>query len=292
MIDARPAARLKRYAPGLRQPSHAHDGAHLSLVLAGGFCETDSRGAHAIAAGRTGLRPEGLRHEVRFGAAGAVILTFEPPPRADGRPAVTDPAWSPMLPRAHLRRLTPMLLEDGEAALEAAWDLLALCDTEPVRPRPDPWLRAVHDQLIEAPAGARLTGIAHRAGRHRVHLGRAFLAAYGEPPSVFRRRAMLDRALCLKALGLPAALAAVDAGFADQSHFARACRDVYGLPPGRLMARTAQVAFVQYPDAGPRQSAAAVPETPCAAISSPSCPPFRSSQTPPPPPATRSSRRP
>ena len=239
MIDARPTARLKRYAPGLDQPSHVHDGAHISLVVAGGFSETDSRETLTVAAGRTGLRPEGLRHAVRFGAAGAVVLTFEPPACGDGRPAVTDPAWSPVLPKAHLRHLTPMLLEGGETGLEAAWDLVALCEAPPAGPRADPWLRAVHDQLVEAPGGARLTEIAHRAGRHRVHLGRAFLAAYGETPSVFRRRAMLDRALCLRALGLPAALAAADAGFADQSHFTRACRDVYGLPPGRLIAHAA-----------------------------------------------------
>ena len=34
-------------------------------------------------------------------------------------------------------------------------------------------------------------------------------------------------------------VAAVDAGFSDQSHFNRACRDLYGLPPVRLMARAA-----------------------------------------------------
>lgn len=239
MIDAVPAARLKRYAPGLNQTAHVHDGAHLSLVLAGGFEETDSRVAQAVDAGRAGLRPEGLRHAVRFGAAGAVVLTFAPPPRADGRPTVADPAWSPVLPRARLRRLVPLLLEGGEVGREAAWDILALCETHPASERADPWLRAVRDQLIEAPAGARLIDLARQAGRHRVHLGRAFLAAYGETPSAFRRRAMLDRALCLSAAGLPAALAAVDAGFADQSHFTRACRDLYGLPPGRLISRVA-----------------------------------------------------
>lgn len=239
MTDPVPAARLKRYAPCLGQPAHAHDAAHLSLVLAGGFEETDARAARSIGAGRAGLRPEGLRHAVRFGPAGAVVLTFAAAPRADDSPAVADPAWSPRLPRAHLRRLVPLLLEGAENGREAAWDLLALCDGSPSRPRPDPWLIAVRDRLIEAPAGARLIDIAHQAGRHRVHLGRAFLAAFGETPSVFRRRAMLDRALCLSAGGLPAALAAVDAGFADQSHFTRACRDLYGLPPGRLIGRAA-----------------------------------------------------
>jgi AraC family transcriptional regulator len=239
MIDAAPTARLKRYPPGLSQAAHVHDGAHLSLVLAGGFEETDSGGGRAIAAARAGLRPEGVRHAVRFGPAGAVVMNFAAPSRADGRPAVADPLWSPVLPRARLRRLTPLLLEGGEAGVEAAWDLLALCAAAPAPRRPDPWLSAVRDRLVESPAGARLIDIAHQAGRHRVHVGRAFLAAYGETPSAFRRRAMLDRALSLSAHGLAPALAAVDAGFADQSHFSRACRELYGLPPGRLIARMA-----------------------------------------------------
>lgn len=239
MIASAPVARLKRYAPGLRQAAHAHDAAHLSLVLAGAFEETDGRGSETADAGRAGLRPEGLRHAVRFGDTGALVLTFTPPNDAEGRPPVADPAWSPVLPRDHLRRLTPLLLEGGEAAIEAGWDLLALCRIRPVSDRPDPWLRAVRDRLVEAPGGVRLTDLAHDAGRHRVHLGRAFLAAYGETPSAFRRRAMLDRALCLTAHGLSAALAAIDAGFSDQSHFNRACRDLYGLPPGRMLARAA-----------------------------------------------------
>ena len=236
IASAGPAARLKRYAPGLRQAPHAHDAAHLSLVLAGGFEETGEGGAGRCEAGRAGLRPEGLRHAVRFGPEGALVLTFTPPVRADGSPAIRDPDWSPVLARPHLRRLVPLLLEGGEAGVEAGWDLLALCGTRPAEPaRPDPWLRAVRDRLVETPGDVRLADLAHDAGRHRVHLGRAFLAAYGETPSVFRRRAMLDRALCLTARGVSAAAAAAEAGFADQSHFSRACRDLYGLPPGRMM---------------------------------------------------------
>lgn len=205
-------------------------------MLAGGFEETDASGDQAVTAGRAGLRPEGLRHAVRFGPAGALVLTFAAPGRPDGGPAIATPAWSPTLARPHLRRLVPLLLEGGDDGDDAVCDLLALCAAPARDTTVDPWLAAVRDRLIAEPAETRLADLAHRAGRHRVHLGRAFLAAYGETPSVFRRRAMLDRALCLTAQGLSAAQAAVDAGFADQSHFSRACRDLYGLPPGRLTA--------------------------------------------------------
>lgn len=234
------AARLKRYAPGLRQADHVHERAHLSLVLAGGFEEFEARRGGEALAGQLVLRPEGLRHAVNFEPrGGAVVLSFEAPTDDDEGCVVTDLSWSGVLPRDQVRRLTPLLLEGGEAGVEAAWDMLALARSHPCPDGPDPWLRAVRDRLVEAPGGARLTDIAHQAGRHRVHMGRAFLAAYGETPSAFRRRSMLDRALCLTAHGLPAALAALDAGFSDQSHFNRACRDIYGLPPVRLMAGAA-----------------------------------------------------
>lgn len=239
MTAPTPFARLRRYAPDLRQAPHAHDAAHLSLILAGGFEETACHRAEAAVPGRVGLRPEGLRHAVAFSAAGALVLTCQAPHREDGRPVVSDPAWSPVLPRNHLRRLVPLLLEGGDAAAEAGWDLLALCGDAPALPEPDRWLRAVRDRLVESPGSARLSDLAREAGRHRVHLSRAFLAAWGETPSVFRRRSMLDRALCLTALGQPAAAAALDAGFTDQSHFNRACRDLYGMPPGRLVSRAA-----------------------------------------------------
>ena len=230
-------ARLSRYGPGLVQAAHEHEAAHLSLLLAGGFEEQSGRRTHDAQAGQLGLRPEGLSHAVAFGRKGALVLTLAAPAfDGDSRP-VTEPAWTPPLADRHLRRLVPLILEGGDAAPEAVWDVLALLDPDRPPPRPDPWLADVRDRLQTCPGSTRLSDLAHRAGRHRVHLGRAFLAAYGETPSAFRRRAMLDRALGLMASGDTLAAAAVDAGFSDQSHFSRACRDHFGVAPGRLAAR-------------------------------------------------------
>lgn len=230
-------ARLSRYGPDLVQSAHDHEAAHLSLLLAGGFEEQSGRRTHSARAGQLGLRPEGLSHAVAFGREGALVLTLAAPVfDGDSRP-VTEPAWTPPLAGRHLRRLVPLIMEGGDAAPEAVWDVLALLDPDRPPPRPDPWLADVRDQLRACPGPTRVSDLARRAGRHRVHLGRAFLAAYGETPSEFRRRAMLDRALGLMASGQPLAAAAVDAGFSDQSHFSRACRDHYGLAPGRLASR-------------------------------------------------------
>lgn len=243
--NARPYAQLRRYAPGLRQAAHRHDAPHISLVMAGGFVEDAGRGETDHGAYRVGLRPDGLRHEVAFGPAGSLILTCTPPMEADGSLAITEPTWSHTLSRERLRTLTPLLLADKPEAVEALWDLMGLAVESAPRRRPDPWLAAVHDRLVEEPGAVSLAALAAHAGRHRVHLGRAFMAGYGEAPSVFRRRAMLNRALCLVARDTSLAQAAIGAGFVDQSHFNRACRDVYGMPPGRLAQSSAHVAFVQ-----------------------------------------------
>lgn len=236
-------ARLTRYGPSLRQRAHTHGVAHLSLVLAGSFQEECGRNDITFQSGRVALRPEGLRHAATFSPDGALILTYTFPAQA---PPITTPYWSAPLPREHLRALTPLLLSgDGESA-EAAWDLITIARHTPPRTRPSAWITAVRDQLLEAPASASLNEIASKAGRHRVHLSRSFLAAFGETPSVFRRRAMLERALRLVARGRSPAAAAAEAGFSDQSHFNRACRDIYGATPGQLTRAVVDVSSVQY----------------------------------------------
>jgi AraC family transcriptional regulator len=209
---------------------HAHDAAHISLMLAGGVQERARGTDVAFGAGRLAFRPEGMRHACAFSSRGALILVLSF--TGDG-PATEAPRWSRPLPRERLRSLTPLLLGGEAEAVEAAWDLVVLAEEEPARSAPSTWIAAVRDQLIEEPSAA-ITTIAANAGRHRVHLGRAFLAAFGETPSAFRRRAMLDRALCAMIGGASAVHAAAAAGFADQSHFNRACREAFGLTPGRL----------------------------------------------------------
>ena len=234
------AVRLRRYAPGLRQRAHTHDEAHMSLVLAGGVQEEAGRTEVAFGAGRLALRPEGMRHACEFSQRGALILTCRFAAQEIG-----VPRWSGPLSRERLRTLTPLLLAGAADAIEAAWDLIALAAGEIPRTRPSAWIAAVRDQLIEEP-GIAITTIAADAGRHRVHLARAFLAAFGETPAVFRRRAMVDRALCAMNAGASAAHGAAEAGFADQSHFNRACREVLGMTPGQLMRGATDVASVQY----------------------------------------------
>lgn len=236
------SVKLTRYAPGLRQRPHTHEAPHISLVVAGGCQEESGRTEVMFGAGKLALRPEGMSHAVTFSPRGALILTYAFPEHAQG---LNAPLWSPRLPREHLRALTPLLFSDEAEAIEAGWDLIALTKEPSRRPAAE-WLLAVRDQLIEEPAAADISTIAAQTGRHRVHLGRAFLAAFGETPSVFRRRAMLDRAICAMTSGVPAAAAAAEGGFADQSHFSRVCRESFGLAPRQLLRSATDVSSIQY----------------------------------------------
>jgi AraC-like DNA-binding protein len=234
--------KLTRYAPGLRSPPHSHDAPHMSLVLAGGFAEEAGRTEVAFGAGKLALRPEGMRHAGTFSPRGALILTCKFPAHAA---VINAPQWSRRLSSQHLRALVPLLFSGDNEAIEAGWDLIALAGEQPSQRLPADWLSNARDHLLEDPAAADISTIAAQAGRHRVHFSRAFLAAFGETPSVFRRHAMLDRALCAMSRGLPAATAAAESGFADQSHFNRACRESFGLTPRQLTGGAGRVASVQ-----------------------------------------------
>ena len=71
------------------------------------------------------------------------------------------------------------------------------------------------------------------AGLDRWTLARQFRAAFGTSPGRFRTMRQLDRVRRLLRAGSSLADAAVDAGFADQSHMSRHFKRAYGLTPAR-----------------------------------------------------------
>ena len=70
------------------------------------------------------------------------------------------------------------------------------------------------------------------AGLDRYAIARHFRRAYGTSPDRYRMLRRLDLARSAIAAGTPLADAALDAGFADQSHMTRQFRRAYGMTPG------------------------------------------------------------
>lgn len=220
--------KLSWYGPGLRQAAHGHHRGHASFLIAGRLQEAIGAADHQVFSGAVGLRGGGSRHAVVFGPEGALILNVSASwTSSDTRGGTT---WR--LDGAPGQLLGLLLADPGDdevlADLESRFTAGAAAS-----PAPPPWLMTARERLSEEHP-CSIGRLAEDLGLHRVYFGRAFERWTGTPPSVFRVARMADRAVAAVVSGVPAALAAVDAGFADQSHMSRAVKALTGVPPGRL----------------------------------------------------------
>jgi AraC-like DNA-binding protein len=76
-----------------------------------------------------------------------------------------------------------------------------------------------------------LDELARTAGLSRHHFVRVFKAATGLPPHAYQMQQAIEHAKALLAGGMAISQAALDAGFADQSHFSRRFREFTGATP-------------------------------------------------------------
>jgi AraC-like DNA-binding protein len=98
-------------------------------------------------------------------------------------------------------------------------------------------LMRVRDLIVDDPAVRHsVETLEAVAGIDRWALARQFRAAFGTSPSHFRTMRQLDTARRMIRSGVPLAQAALDAGFADQSHMSRLFKRAYGMTPARWAA--------------------------------------------------------
>lgn len=81
-----------------------------------------------------------------------------------------------------------------------------------------------------------LSEVAREAGLSPFHAARLFTRATGLPPHAWRNQVRLHRALAPLRAGVPVTDVAAASGFADQSHFTRHFKRMFGVPPGRWQA--------------------------------------------------------
>ena len=98
---------------------------------------------------------------------------------------------------------------------------------------PSPGLQRVRDRLADDLANApSLDALAELAGLGRHQLLRRFRKAYGLPPHAWLLHQRAERARALVRAGTALGEAAIDAGFADQSHMTRLFVRQFGFTPG------------------------------------------------------------
>lgn len=242
------------FPPGLRLPPHTHDRASFAVMIEGSFDVRIAGRTHECPSGFVITEPVAERHGNRVYRAGARVVVAQPQPDRED----LGEACGHLLDRVrHFRHpgiaalasrlareleapdaVTPLAVEAGVLEMLA---LAARLDGAGGREgRPPGWLDRVRD-LLHARFLDRLrtADLAREAGVHPVHLARVFRAHVGVPVGEYVRTLRLDWA-ARRIVSTQDRLSdiAVDAGFADQSHFTRAFRRHAGETPARLRRRT------------------------------------------------------
>jgi AraC family transcriptional regulator len=244
-----------RYAPGTELPRHSHEHAYCCLVRRGSYTETYGSRSRDCVPSTVAFHPPGEVHSQRFAGAEVWSFNVEFPAgwreRAGSACAVlNEPADSrdPALAGLALRLFGEFRNWDAFSPLAAeglVLEVLAvasrLAARAPSAPLPR-WLARLEEVLRARFAESlTLTELADLAGVHPVHLAATFRRHRGCTVGDYLRRLRVDHA-CRRLAGSadPLAEVALDAGFADQSHFTRTFKRLTGLTPAayRRLART------------------------------------------------------
>jgi AraC family transcriptional regulator len=226
-------------------PRHAHQRAFFSLLLSGAYEEETGGRVLAYRPGTLGFHPPELEHADRVGTHGARFFTVEVEAawlervrelRPTAGMPVLLPAEASWMAR-HLYRECLRSLPGTALAVEAlVLDLLVeACRVPPAADRRRPqWLKRVHEALHADPFRRwTVTALAAEVGRHPVHLARTVRRHEGRTLGDLARDVRIEAAsTLLSRKTLTVAEVALQAGFADQSHFTRVFRRVTGLTPG------------------------------------------------------------
>jgi AraC family transcriptional regulator len=222
---------------------------YLALVLEGSLEKTFPRRALQLGRASALTMPSGARHAARFGPQGARIVVVRP--RDWSSPVAPCLTRLVELKTHELNWLAWRLAAELRAADSAAplaaeglaLELLAAAsrDARPARRRRTPaWLDEAEEILRSTSGGCvRLGTLAKAVGVHPSHLAREFRARHGISVGEYGRRLRLSNAAVrLATTDRPLAEIAMEAGFADQSHFTRLFSRHIGLTPARYRAET------------------------------------------------------
>ena len=228
--------RLTGYGAASGMATHSHDHHQISFLLAGAIRERHDGREVETDLPSLCIKPAGLDHANDYGRDGAVILSVNIDPASDLSAVVgEDWSWRSCRPDRALSDLIGLLDEPEAEADAILTDLLALSGpAERKRGLVPDWLLTIRQRLSDPEDEADFAVMAREAGVHRVQASREFVRHFTIPPSVYRTRCRVSRALGLMAARDSLARVAAEAGFADQAHLCRAIKRQTGHAPSRL----------------------------------------------------------
>jgi AraC family transcriptional regulator len=234
------------YAPDQDRPAHAHLNTSINPVLQGALAESCNGRSLTIASGTVFFIPAGQVHANRILGAGARCFEMRLDPRWLQRlegcsSALAAPAYLPGGPLSGLALRLCHEARQTDAASALVMEGLALellgeiarCRTPASGRRPPRWLLQARDLLRERFAESlTLEEIAGAVGVHPVHLATAFREQYGRTVGDTVRRLPIEFACrAIARTQTPLTEIALDAGFANQSHFTRVFKRLTGITP-------------------------------------------------------------
>jgi AraC family transcriptional regulator len=231
-----------RFQAGHRIPWFDPPWAYIAIVLDGCMQKTFSTTSWSLTRDSFATLACGAGHRTDFDVKATHVLTIYPTSEESAplfahflsEPRqISAPAAATLARRIDREIRAP----DASSALAAEGlilQILALGERESAAPRGTAWLSLVveilRDRIPHAPS---LSELAAEVGVHPGHLARAFRQAHGVTVCEYSRALRLEWAAAQLEGDAPLAQVALEAGFADQSHFTRAFRRHLGVTPGR-----------------------------------------------------------
>lgn len=234
-----------RHAAGSSLPWHRHEGATMCLVYSGTFTERFTGTTFECTPGTLKITPAGDPHSNRFGREETRGLLVEADARGVGRlgdyagvleerASIRDPHLAVLASRLW----TEVRAGDSAAPLAIEGLLLEILagaararDLRLNGPVPR-WVVEAREYLHDPGKVGSLGELAAVVGVHPVTLARGFRKAYGCSVGAYLRWLRIARAARrLAESDSPLAEIALEAGFADQSHFSNVFRRETGVSP-------------------------------------------------------------
>ena len=218
---------------------------YLAVVIDGGVCKTFRRSSSTLVRGSFMSIPPGAAHSSTFAGDGCQVVILRPVGE-DGVRLFAPTLSACTKLAAHASALLGWQIAK-ELECRDAWSPLALeglalellacagrAGTEN-RDRDPGWLHTVRDLVHDsAPHALSLHELGAAVGRHPAHVARAFRRKHGVSVRAYARTLRVEWAtVAVATTDDPIARIALEAGFADQSHFTRTFRRHHGVTPAR-----------------------------------------------------------